>query len=364
MRILILNYEYPPIGGGGSSVSHELAKAYVQMGNEVDVVTMHYKNLPFFETKDGINIYRVKSWRSKQTICHPWEQLTYIISAKSFLKKHLKNNKYAVNHTHFIVPTGIISLWLKTKYKIPYIITTHGSDVLNYNKNRIFKYLYPLIKKQWREILSNATTIISPSLYLKNRIQKIYPNKDIKVIPNGIDPGKFKILKKQNKILIVTRLFKNKGVQDILDSIKNIDLKDWTVDIVGDGPYRKLLEDKSQKNNLSDRVKFHGWIEKDSQQLAKMYGQSKIFISASYFENISLVILEALSSGCKVIASNAGGNPEIVDKQNLFESKNIKELQEKIKREIYLPTLDNPKLNEKFYWPNIAKAYLEIIKNV
>ena len=75
MKILMLNYEFPPLGGGASPVSYEIAKGYAKLGHKVDVVTMGYKNLPKFEIKEGINIFRVKCWRSKKEICHPWEQL-------------------------------------------------------------------------------------------------------------------------------------------------------------------------------------------------------------------------------------------------------------------------------------------------
>ena len=69
MRILMLNYEFPPLGGGASPVSYELAKGYVARGHQVDVVTMRYKGLSAFEVQDGINICRVKCWRSHKEIC-------------------------------------------------------------------------------------------------------------------------------------------------------------------------------------------------------------------------------------------------------------------------------------------------------
>jgi len=75
MKILMLNYEFLPLGGGASPVSYEIAKGYAKLGHKVDVVTMGYKNLLNFEIKEGINIYRVKCLRSKKEICHPWEQL-------------------------------------------------------------------------------------------------------------------------------------------------------------------------------------------------------------------------------------------------------------------------------------------------
>src|SRR3989338_2038879 len=149
MKILILNYDFPPLGGGASPVSYEISKGYAKLGHKVDVVTMHYKDLPFYEKKDGINIFRVKCLRSKKEICHPWEQYSYIRSAKKFLKEHLKNTSYDVCHCHFIIPTGVVALWVKKEFDIPYIVTSHGSDVLGYNNKRSFKYLYPFVKGKW-----------------------------------------------------------------------------------------------------------------------------------------------------------------------------------------------------------------------
>src|SRR3989344_9247543 len=166
MRILMLNYEFPPLGGGASPVSYEIAKGYVKLGHKVDVVTMGFKGLPNFEIKDGIKIYRVKCLRSKKEICYPHEMLTYIISAKLFLKNHLKNNKYDINHTHFIIPTGIVSLWAKKFFGLPYIITSHGSDVLGYNKR--FNKVYPFISGKWKKIIQEAKLVVSPSKFLQD----------------------------------------------------------------------------------------------------------------------------------------------------------------------------------------------------
>ena len=59
MKILMLNYEFPPLGGGASPVSYNLAKELVKQGHSIDVVTMGFKGLKRFEVVDGINVYRV-----------------------------------------------------------------------------------------------------------------------------------------------------------------------------------------------------------------------------------------------------------------------------------------------------------------
>lgn len=358
-RILMLNYEFPPLGGGASPVSYEIAKGYVKNGHKVSVVTMGFHGLKSFEEKDGIKIYRVKCRRGKKEICHPHEQLIYLYSAKKFLSKHLKKNKYNIVHCHFIIPTGVLALWVKKKFGIEYVLTAHGSDVLGYNKR--FSKLYPFLVKPWKKIIKEAKIVTTPSIFLLQEITKMTMEGNFLVIPNGIDSKKFKSMKKENKILIVARLFENKGVQDILDALKDIDLKDWNVDVVGEGPYRKVLEEKVRENGLVKKIKFHGWVENDSHKMKELYGKAKIFISASWFENMSIVLLEAVASECQVIASNVGGNPEVIGKEGLFEVRDINGLRKLIEKKMG-EKVKVVKLDEMFSWSNVVESYEGVIQ--
>jgi glycosyltransferase involved in cell wall biosynthesis len=360
-QILILNYEFPPLGGGASPVSYEIAKGYVKLGHKIDVVTMGFKGLPSKDVKDGIRIFRVPCLRSKKEICHPWEQLSFLRNAKKFLRRHMKKNNYDVCHCHFIIPTGVIALWLKKKFGLEYIITSHGSDVLGYNNKRSFKYIYPLIKKPWKKIVENAKYTITPSKFLQGKILEITKKGNFIVIPNGIDKEKFKPMKKEKKILVVARLFENKGVQDILDTLKSIDLHDWKVDIVGEGPYRDFLEKKARENGIKDKVKFHGWIDNNSIKMKELYGKAKIFISASWFESFGLTVLEAIQASCYPLLSDIEGHKQFdLKESNYFKLGDSQELSIKIKDliESKMPIII---IDNKFYLKNIVNNYLEVI---
>lgn len=63
MKILILNYEYPPIGGGAGNQTKLLAEEFSKKGNKVRVITSHYKDLPFYERDGDLEIIRVPSFR-------------------------------------------------------------------------------------------------------------------------------------------------------------------------------------------------------------------------------------------------------------------------------------------------------------
>lgn len=362
LKILMLNYEFPPLGGGASPVSYEIAKGLVPLGHSVDVVTMGYKELPKYEEIDGIKVYRVKCLRSKKEICHPWEQLSYLLSAKKFLKKHLKTNSYDINYTHFIIPTGFLALWLKKKYNLNYIITSHGSDVLGYNKR--FAKLYPFLIKPWKKYIKEAKVVTTPSQFLQDEIKKITQDGNFVVIPNGIDKDKFKPFKKENKVLIVARLFVNKGIQDILDALKGIDLGEWKVDIVGDGPYKEFLVNKTKENKLDDKVTFHGWIDNKSDKMKELYGKASVFISASFFESFGLTALEAMQAGCYCLLSDIPGYKQLdLPEECYFKVSDTNSIKDAITN--YIPKSDTIKskltFNKKYEWDNIIKEFENIL---
>jgi glycosyltransferase involved in cell wall biosynthesis len=316
MKLLLLNYEFPPLGGGASPVSYELAKRLSETGEyDIDVVTMGYKGLPKYEeVNPHFRIHRVKCWRSKKEICHPWEQLTYLISAYVMCHKLLTSHKssghpFDICHCHFIIPTGVLALILKKQFGMPYVITSHGSDVLGYNDR--FKYLYPFLVGSWKRVLDGAKTIITPSNFLKGEILKVYPSveKKMVVIPNGIDTEKFKPQAKKNYILSSGRLVRSKGFQYLIQAVSDENIG-WEVHIAGDGPMMGELKSLAEKSKT--KIVFHGWLDNNGKEYKDLLEQAAIFVLASEKENAPMSILEAMSAGCAIITTNISGSAETV----------------------------------------------------
>ena len=370
LNILVLNYEFPPIGGGAGVVAYDISKRLAEAGHQVTVVTMGFEQLPSYEEKDGMRIYRVKCIRKKKAVCYPWEQLSYILSAVHFLRRHMKENHYDINHSHFIIPTGPISYWLKKKYGLEYVITSHGSDVAGYNQKR-FKFLHKILIGPWRVIVQNAREVISPSLYLKDLLEKSGPGlKKYPIIPNGIELETYLPLKsreKKNHVIVMCRLQEAKNVQTVIRGfarfVSKTEYKDWHLDILGDGPYKEVLENLAKELGINDKVQFHGWVPNRSEKQLELLGQAKIYVSASTFENCPMSVLEALAAGVYPLVSDIPAHRQILPVENqLFGMNDIVQLSEKLAEAAKLTDWNLPLDISAYDWKVVMQKYEEILQ--
>ena len=365
IKILMLCYEYPPIGGGGAKVVDGLTRELITLGEQIDLVTMGFKDLPKFEQKGNLRLFRVKSMRLRASICTWPEMVIYIFSALPVLLRLCGQNDYIINHTHFIYPDGILAYLLKKIKKIPYIITAHGSDVPGYNPDR-FRILHKFLVPIWRLITSNAEQLIIPSENLNQLVKKVSTNNRTTIIPNGIDLNKFSPREeRENKILVVTRMFERKGVQYFIQALSGFDY-DLKVNVVGEGPYLKTL--KILAADLKSKINFIGKLDNDSNELRELYETSKIFVFTSEAENFPIVLLEAMIAGLAIITTNDTGCAEVVgDGAILVISKDSSALKEALMKLINNPDLCDhlgkiarKRAEELFSWETVAQKHIKL----
>lgn len=368
-RVLVLNYEFPPLGGGASPVSYELAKRLSETSEyDIDVVTMGFRGLPKYEAiNPHLRVHRVKAWRSKKEICHPWEQLTYLVTGYFKARELLKKNKYDICHTHFIIPTGVLAYVLKKQYGLTYIITAHGSDVPGFNTDR-FQILHKFTGPLLRAVCNNATTIVSPSKYLKNLIlENISPTltDKVHVIPNGIDTNKFTPQEKTKTIFSSGRLLPRKGFQYLIQAVSDTDIG-CEVHIAGDGPMMPEL--KKLADASKTKVVLHGWLNSSGNEYKNLIEQAAIYVLASEKENASIALLEGMSAGCAMITTNISGCPETVgDTGLLVPPRDAKALQQAIERLIQNDTYRDAGIAARkraenvFEWKMILKEYIRYL---
>ncbi len=369
MKILFLNYEFPPLGGGASPISYEVAERYVKLGHTVDVVTMGFKGLPAEENVNGISVYRVPCMRAKKEICHPHEMLSFVINATRFLKNHLKNHQYDVSHTHFVIPTGLVASWVYRNYKLPYIITSHGSDIPGYNNDR-FKFLHLFTSPILRFILKNSSGNFSGSQYLATLANtNIKPPISYQVIREGFKSDQFVPAKKEKIILSTGRLLRRKGFQYLIKAVSDSDIG-YEVHICGDGPMMEELQALAKESKT--KIVFHGWINNKSEKYKNLLESAAIYSLVSAKENASKSLLEALSAGCAVITSNIAGCPESVGDAGItIEPENA----EKLKNVLYRLANDESEIARlgkkgreriltKYNWDTLIQQYEAVLKNI
>ena len=372
MKILVLNYEYPPIGAGAAPVCRDLAAGMAAEGQRVTVVTMGYRGLPERQQENGVEIIRLDCLRKHEHSCSPVEQLSFIIKAQSFLEKHLKTHSYDICHTHFIFPDGPIALWLKTRHGMPYVLTAHGSDVEGHNTRVSMRVMHRILRPAWKKIVSSAYAVAAPSSHLIRLMNDVMRSRRYVIIPNGLDIKKYKFewTDKEKRILVMGRMQKFKNVQTILTAISliNQDAWDgWHVDILGDGPYREELERLAINLNITERATFHGWIDNGSEEQLAYLKRASIYVSASYFENCPMSVLEAIASGCYPLLSDIEGHRQFFgNKRNQFFFKvdDVEELskmlQELLKKDLLLnmPDIDIAGFDNSM----VCRLYIQLLE--
>ncbi|MCF7973905.1 MAG: glycosyltransferase family 4 protein [Phycisphaerae bacterium] len=316
LKILMLNHEFPPVGGGASPVTYDLCRHLAQKGHQVDVVTMHFKGTPREACMDGVRVFRTPAIRKRADICHAHELATFYPGALIKALQLTRTTHYDIIHCHFLVPGGPLA-WLVSRWRrIPLLVTCHGTDVPEHNPER-FQWMHKLIGPAWRFLARHADQITSPSEYLKTAIHRACPDARVQVIPNGITLNRFEPGPKKKQILMCSRLLAFKGFQHVIEAVKDLDL-DWTVHIIGDGPY--LPELKRLAGSSITPIQFTGWLDKTDPEFVALYRESAIFVFPSEAENFPTVLLEAMSARMAIISSTAGGCREVVGDAGMYVS--------------------------------------------
>jgi glycosyltransferase involved in cell wall biosynthesis len=306
MRVLMLNYEYPPLGGGASPITGALAEQLAARDHDVDVITMGYRGLPRYEQHGRLRVFRVPAWRRSPVTCSTPEMLTYLAPAAWQALRLDRQQPYDVIHAHFIIPTSPVGVLLRAFRRRPLVVTIHGSDVPGYNPDR-FKTGHRALGPVWRWLTRQADAIVSPSAFLRDLLQT-HSDAPVTIIPYGFESQLASSAPRQKRLLVASRLFPRKGVQYFIEALHGLALEGWDVVIAGDGPYRAELEALARRLGVS--VRFAGFVK--GQALADLYASSAIFAFPSVRDNFPVVLLEAMSAGCAVVAADAGGSPEVM----------------------------------------------------
>lgn len=278
--------------------------------------------------------------------------------------------KIDIIHAHSYLPAGVAAVHLGNELGIPVVVTEHASDVLNrcLNDKRIELLKY---------VVSGCNRFICVGNRLKQSVVEMTDckQKNIQIIPNVVDPI-FKY-KEEEKIrddytfISVGNLVPSKRFDLTIDAFSELYKKFTNIrlNIVGDGPLRKSLEDHVKHLGLTDRIIFYGRINREA--VAKLLQESDCFVLPSDYETFGVVYIEALAVGLPVIGTKNGGAEDIITSDNgiLVDKNNSTQLSEAM-QELYckLSKYDRKqisyKTSNKYGQKNIGKLLESLYKDL
>ena len=309
MKILITTDWYTPVINGVVASVLNLQRELCALGHDVKILTLSRTHHSF--CKD--NVTYIGSIGAERV--YPQARLRTAFASRYV--QDLISWKPDIIHSQCEFSTFFLAQRIGSKLRIPVVHTYHTvyEDYTHYlfpHTKRLGKAVVGVLSKQ---ALNKTAYVIAPTEKVENLLIKYGVTKRIQIIPSGIDLRKFtathpksEILKLKEELgiapdrfvlLYVGRIGKEKNLDEIISFMRELNLPNLTLLVVGDGPYRATLEENCADLVSNHAVVFAGMIPPDKVPI--YYHLGDVFVSASTSETQGLTYMEALASGLPAI---------------------------------------------------------------
>ncbi|GDX43377.1 N-acetyl-alpha-D-glucosaminyl L-malate synthase BshA [Bacteroidota bacterium] len=303
---------YPTFGGSGV-LATELGKVLADKGYGIHFITYQQ---PVRLTGFSANIF----YHEVRVPAYPlFDFPPYETALASTMVDVVKNNTVDLLHVHYAIPHASAAFMAKQilaeeKIHVPFITTLHGTDITLVGRDKTYA---PVVTFSINK--SDAITAVSDNLK-KETLDNFDIKKEIDVIHNFVDIKRFSVkpmdaFKKaiapngEKIILHASNFRKIKRIGDVIYTFnkirKSIPSK---LLLVGDGPERHMAEELCRELGIFEEARFVG----KQQDMEDIYAIADLFLLPSEYESFGLAALEAMAAGTPVVATNAGGIPEII----------------------------------------------------
>jgi len=304
MRILMAVPMYPfPVIGGLERQAHELAKALVQRGHMIHVISSRFDaGQQFVERVDGVLVHRVQWIQSRlaRFLWFPFRLTLILFKLKS---------EVDVVHVHNISWLGAFITLFARAMRLPVItkLPNTGEFGIAGMRHGPFGFLRVALLMKSDAIIAMTPESVDELAHIGYSSQRIFK------ITNGISLLTSRVETEQSNSLgavtavFVGRLSQEKGLVDLLhawSTVKASSVRRVTLRIIGEGPQNAELKALAEMLDLGEVVEFVGYCKDVSMELAK----SDLFVLPSYAEGNSNAILEAMRAGLPVVATRVGGS--------------------------------------------------------
>jgi glycosyltransferase involved in cell wall biosynthesis len=303
--------EFPPESGGIGYYVYNLSKKLLERGNEVTVLTRGSANRTTKDVVDGIDVFKVSFFPVYPF--HVWVHGAFL----NIVLKSLEPTLTLV-HLHTPLPPPI-------KTSLPIITTVHTCMKFDARYHEILDP-YSLAEKVQSmvasppiesKILSISKSITAVSFSIVKELKRYGLDSDkITVVGNGVDEKIFSPLRNrkctERYVLYTGVLRARKGLFDLIECARHVckARPDTKFLISGSGPFFFRLEEKVRRMGLQKHVVFLGHVTR--KRLVQTYQNATVHVVPSHYEGLPTVLLEAMSCGIPVIATDVGGNNEVI----------------------------------------------------
>jgi glycosyltransferase involved in cell wall biosynthesis len=311
LHICMIAQEFPPKPGGVGSYVYNLSKKLLERGHEVTVMTRGSTNKTVKDSVDGIDLFKVSYFP-----LYPF----HIGIHGAFINGLLKSlePKPTLIHLHTpLVPSIKTSLPVVTTVHTPMKVDARFHEIIDFfslAEHVQSRFVYPIIEKRTFRVSKKITAV---SFSVARELGEYGLDlKRITVVGNGVDEKTFVPLRKkkclEQYVLYTGILRARKGLFDLIECAKHVcevrpDVKFL---ICGTGPFLSRLEEEVRKTRLQNQVIFLGHVTR--KKLVQTYQNATVHVVPSHYEGLPTVLLEAMSCGVPVVATNVGGNSEVI----------------------------------------------------
>lgn len=327
LAVMMLSWEFPPrIIGGISPHVYYLSRSLARNGVRVYVVTCDFPGAPSHEVVDGVEVFRVDSYKNPSPDFASWVYLMNVNMQKeaAAIVRSL-NGAIDVFHTHdwLVADAGI---GLKHVFRKPLLVTVHSTEIGR--RNGIHFDYERMIHETEAWLTYEAWRVICCSDYMVGHVRWAFglPGDKLVMVPNGVDEGVYAklanedlsgfrlrfALPEEKIVLFVGRLVYEKGVHVLVNAVSRVLAKvNAKFVIVGNGYMKEQLSGLINGLGLGHKVLFTGFV--DDNTLRRLQRCADVSVVPSLFEPFGIVALEAMAAGSPVVVSDTGGLSEIVE---------------------------------------------------
>ena len=326
LSVMMFSWEFPPrIIGGISPHVYFLSKSLAKNGVKVHVVTCDFPGAPAQEDIDGVEVYRIDSYKNPSPDFATWVYLMNLNMQKEAAAIAARlPEPIDVFHAHdWLVATAGIGL--KHVFRKPLLVTMHSTEIGR--RDGLHTTTERMIHETEAWLTYEAWRVICCSDYMMQHVKWAFglPNDKMTMVPNGVNPHVYDALVEQDLrdfrlkyalpnekiVLYVGRLVYEKGIHILVNAVPKVLAKvDAKFVIVGSGYMQEQLSNIVKNIGLEHKVIFTGFV--DEANLLNLQKVADVSVVPSLFEPFGIVALEAMAAKSPVVVSDTGGLGEIV----------------------------------------------------